>query len=124
MISAPAASALLPPTLCYSRNHDSPATPVRRSRHSRHCRRLRQLQDGHESARRRPGRLERVTGYRPVKAGDGYKARCPCHEDRNPSLSVKMNGRLLLHCFAGCSYERIVAALGLTPEPPAGRRNS
>ena len=66
--------------------------------------------------------LERVTGYRPVKAGDGYKARCPCHEDRNPSLSVKMNGRLLLHCFAGCSYDRIVAALGLTPELPAKRR--
>ena len=66
--------------------------------------------------------LERVTGFRPVKAGDGYKACCPCHEDRNPSLSVKMNGRLLLHCFAGCSYERIVAALGLTPESPPGRR--
>ena len=66
--------------------------------------------------------LERVTGYRPVKSGDGYKARCPCHEDRNPSLSVKMNGRLLLHCFAGCSYDRIVAALGLTPELPSNRR--
>ncbi|MDG4595533.1 MAG: phage/plasmid primase, P4 family [Candidatus Contendobacter sp.] len=66
--------------------------------------------------------LERVTGYRPMKAGDGYKARCPCHEDRNPSLSVKMNGRLLLHCFAGCSYDRIVATLGLTPEPQPGRR--
>ena len=66
--------------------------------------------------------LERVTGYRPVKSGDGYKARCPCHADRNPSLSVKMNGRLLLHCFAGCSYERIVAALDLTPERPAKRR--
>jgi len=25
-----------------------------------------------------------------------------------------MNGRLLLHCFAGCSYDRIVVALGLT----------
>lgn len=67
--------------------------------------------------------LERLTGYRPIKAGDGYKARCPCHEDRNPSLSVKMNGRLLLHCFAGCPYERIVAALGLTPEPASGRRS-
>ena len=66
--------------------------------------------------------LERVTGYRPVKAGDGYKARCPCHEDHNPSLSVKMNGRLLLHCFAGCSYDRIVATLGLAPEPQPGRR--
>ncbi|HRZ07834.1 MAG TPA: phage/plasmid primase, P4 family [Candidatus Competibacteraceae bacterium] len=66
--------------------------------------------------------LERVTGYRPVKSGDGYKARCPCHEDHNPSLSVKMNGRLLLHCFAGCSYDHILAALDLTPEPPPGRR--
>ena len=66
--------------------------------------------------------LERVTGYRPVKSGDGYKARCPCHEDRTPSLSVKMNGRLLLHCFAGCSYDRIVAALDLAPEPQPGRR--
>ncbi|MBK8751712.1 MAG: hypothetical protein IPL99_08705 [Candidatus Competibacteraceae bacterium] len=66
--------------------------------------------------------LERVTGYRPVKAGDSYKARCPCHEDKNPSLSVKMNGRLLLHCFAGCRYDHILAALGLTPERPTGQR--
>ena len=66
--------------------------------------------------------LERVTGYRPVKSGDEYKARCPCHEDKNPSLSVKMNGRLLLHCFAGCPYEHIVAALNLTPEPATGQR--
>ena len=68
--------------------------------------------------------LERVTGYRPVKSGDGYKARCPCHEDHNPSLSVKMNGRLLLHCFAGCSYDRIVAALGLAPEPASDASQS
>ena len=66
--------------------------------------------------------LERVTGYRPVKSGDEYKARCPCHNDHNPSLSVKMNGRLLLHCFVGCPYDHIVAALGLTQEPPTGQR--
>ena len=66
--------------------------------------------------------LERVTGYRPVQSGDEYKARCPCHDDHNPSLSVKMNGRLLLHCFAGCPYDHIVAALNLTPEPSAGQR--
>ncbi|HOW62161.1 MAG TPA: phage/plasmid primase, P4 family [Candidatus Contendobacter sp.] len=66
--------------------------------------------------------LERVTGYRPVQSGDGYKARCPCHEDHNPSLSVKMNGRLLLHCFAGCPYDHIIAALNLTPEPSAVQR--
>ncbi|CDI01172.1 putative Phage/plasmid primase, P4 family [Candidatus Competibacter denitrificans Run_A_D11] len=66
--------------------------------------------------------LERVTGYRPVKSGDAYKARCPCHEDHNPSLSVKMNGRLLLHCFAGCPYDHIIAALDLTPGPSTGPR--
>lgn len=66
--------------------------------------------------------LERVTGYRPVRSGDGYRARCPCHEDKTPSLSVKMNGRLLLHCFAGCRYEHIIAALDLTPEPSTGQR--
>ncbi len=66
--------------------------------------------------------LERVTGYRPVQSGDEYKARCPCHDDHNPSLSVKMNGRLLLHCFAGCPYDHIIAALNLTPEPSTGLR--
>ena len=66
--------------------------------------------------------LERVTGYRPVKSGDGYRARCPCHEDKSPSLSVKMNGRLLLHCFAGCGFDAIIATLGITPERTAPRR--
>jgi hypothetical protein len=50
-------------------------------------------------------------------SGGNYLCRCPgpLHRngDRNPSLSVKdgRNGRLLLHCFAGCSFEEIVAAL-------------
>jgi len=66
--------------------------------------------------------LERVTGYRPVKSGDGYRARCPCHEDKSPSLSVKMNGRLLLHCFAGCGFDAIIATLGITPERTTPRR--
>ena len=40
---------------------------------------------------------------------------CPAHHDRtNPSLSLKAeNGRLLLHCFAGCRPEEIVSILGL-----------
>lgn len=55
-------------------------------------------------------RLERVK-----RAGSGYVARCPAHEDRNPSLSVSegRDGRVLLRCHAGCSAEAIVAALGL-----------
>ena len=58
------------------------------------------------------------------RMGDGnYMCRCPCptHKDgdRNPSLSVKDGrNRLLLHCFSGCEYDDIVAALearGLRP---------
>jgi hypothetical protein len=40
---------------------------------------------------------------------------CPAHDDRNnPSLSIKAeNGRLLLHCFAGCRPEDVVSEIGL-----------
>src|SRR5215217_5007825 len=40
---------------------------------------------------------------------------CPAHDDRNnPSLSLKAeNGRLLLHCFAGCKPEDIVSKVGI-----------
>ena len=43
---------------------------------------------------------------------------CPAHDDRNtPSLSLKAeNGRLLLHCFAGCRPEDIVSAIDLQDE--------
>ena len=47
--------------------------------------------------------------------GDGrWVARCPAHEDRSPSLSVRDTGeRVLVHCFAGCDAEDILAAVGL-----------
>jgi len=52
-----------------------------------------------------------------VASRNGEKAMsfCPAHDDRsNPSLSVKAeNGRLLLHCFAGCLPEDIVSGIGL-----------
>jgi DNA-binding transcriptional ArsR family regulator len=52
-----------------------------------------------------------------VASQNGEKAMsfCPAHDDRNnPSLSLKAkNGRLLLHCFAGCHPEDIVSKLGL-----------
>jgi putative DNA primase/helicase len=54
------------------------------------------------------GRLEGVEqrkGY--------WMARCPAHNDHNPSLSVKEGdgGKPLIHCFAGCSYEEVMAEL-------------
>jgi len=47
--------------------------------------------------------------------GNGYIDHCPAHEDKNPSLSINYapDGKLLLHCFAGCSFEEIIGAAGL-----------
>lgn len=54
-----------------------------------------------------------LDGVRPVKGG--WQARCPAHDDRNPSLSIsERNGKILLCCHAGCSVESILEALGLT----------
>lgn len=55
-------------------------------------------------------RLERVK-----LSGDGWKARCPAHEDANPSLHIRESdsGRILLHCFAGCEFDDIISSLGL-----------
>ena len=42
-----------------------------------------------------------------------FEAQCPAHEDRNPSLSVSegADGKVLVHCHAGCTPEEITAAL-------------
>ena len=44
-------------------------------------------------------------------------ARCPAHDDRNPSLSVGVGaeGRVLLKCHAGCDHRSILEALELSP---------
>ena len=43
-----------------------------------------------------------------------WSARCPAHEDRNPSLSVREGERgLLVRCWAGCELQKITEALGL-----------
>lgn len=52
-----------------------------------------------------------------VKASGGqYSARCPAHEDKNPSLHVGWSDHagVLVHCFSGCSPGSVLAALGLT----------
>ncbi len=47
--------------------------------------------------------------------GNDWKACCPAHEDRSPSLSIDEgdDGRVLLNCFAGCPNGAIVEALGI-----------
>jgi putative DNA primase/helicase len=47
-------------------------------------------------------------------AANRGSARCPCHDDRSPSLSVRDGDepwRILVHCFAGCDRRDILAAL-------------
>jgi hypothetical protein len=43
-------------------------------------------------------------------------ARCPAHADRAPSMTVTegRDGRILLHCFAGCTLAAILHSAGLT----------
>jgi hypothetical protein len=55
-------------------------------------------------------------------------ARCPVHEDRSPSLSVsERDGRVLVHCHAGCPQPDVIAALraravaGAGPYPAIAR---
>jgi len=51
------------------------------------------------------------------RTGPGrWKARCPAHPDRCPSLSIREGnqGAILLRCFAGCSLDTLLAALKLS----------
>ena len=57
------------------------------------------------------GRLDKCK-----RTGDTLKARCPAHEDNNPSLDIKIgdNGEcVLVKCWAGCETDDVVKALGL-----------
>lgn len=50
------------------------------------------------------------------RTGDGrWLARCPAHADKRASLTVRElpDGRVLAHCFAGCSINEVVGAVGL-----------
>jgi hypothetical protein len=58
--------------------------------------------------------LARLDGVRQTRP-DRWIARCPAHEDRAPSLSIREgeNDNVLLHCFAGCSAAAVVEAIGM-----------
>jgi hypothetical protein len=58
--------------------------------------------------------LERLEKVRRVGT-DRWSACCPAHEDRSPSLGIRLlsDGRILLNCFAGCPVDQVLAALGL-----------
>jgi hypothetical protein len=56
--------------------------------------------------------LSKLCAVRPE--GNGWKALCPAHADKNPSLSIRQaDGKTLIHCHAGCSTEAVLTALGM-----------
>lgn len=61
---------------------------------------------------------EIITHFKGVVGSNGrYMAKCPCHIDNNPSLSINAkNGITLIHCFAGCEAKWILTKVGLTFE--------
>ncbi|MFZ2960412.1 MAG: hypothetical protein WA705_26325 [Candidatus Ozemobacteraceae bacterium] len=62
------------------------------------------------------------------KTGAGWQAKCPAHDDGTASLCVSEdNGKILIHCQAGCKPESILGAAGLNmkdlfPEKPTKKR--
>jgi hypothetical protein len=71
--------------------------------------------------------LERLDGLQ--GRGPRWRAICPAHESRHKTRSLAVfeaeDGRVLVRCHAGCSFEQIVAAAGLEiadmmPPKPAG----
>jgi len=58
--------------------------------------------------------LARLHGVR--KTGENqWQARCPAHDDKHASLSVSTgaDGRVLLHCHAGCGAMQVCGAMGV-----------
>jgi KaiC/GvpD/RAD55 family RecA-like ATPase len=62
------------------------------------------------------------------RAGKGWTAQCPAHDDKRASLSISegTDGRILLHCHAGCELADILEALRLDvkelfPDDPKGK---
>lgn len=63
--------------------------------------------------------LSRFAAVTACRRASTWKARCPAHDDRTPSLGIWVgdNGALIIRCFskqAGCTLPAILHAAGLT----------
>lgn len=63
--------------------------------------------------------IDLILGALPTYRRNGpskWMAPCPAHDDVDPSLSISRlaDGRVLIHCFAGCGGAEVVSALGLS----------
>jgi hypothetical protein len=60
--------------------------------------------------------INRLTelGCDPTGNGKQWTAKCPAHDDRNPSLSISEgdDGKVLLNCHTGCDINDICVSLG------------
>lgn len=64
---------------------------------------------------------------RAKKIPDGYQCQCPCHDDKEASMSVKITkeNKLAVFCFAGCAWQDIYSELkrrNLIPDFKKGER--
>ena len=66
--------------------------------------------------------LSRLESVREMGTPGKWMARCSAHDDRTPSLSISLRGdSIALYCFAGCSTEDVLSAIGLTFSDLYGR---
>jgi putative DNA primase/helicase len=79
------------------------------------------MNDWGDSPKVRPNRISAAELADKLKAKpcglNKWTAQCPAHDDQTASLSISegKNGKVLVHCFAGCDYKGIFAAIGLIP---------
>lgn len=59
--------------------------------------------------------LSRLEGVR-QSGSERWRARCPAHGSKGQTLSIRetADGAVLVHCFAGCSVDDVVGAVGLS----------
>jgi hypothetical protein len=59
--------------------------------------------------------ISRLDFCKPSGSGR-WIAKCPAHKDNSPSLAITTNtkdGRILIHCFAGCGATEVLDALDM-----------
>ena len=59
--------------------------------------------------------LNKVRGVKNKPSGDGWMSFCPAHDDgKERGLSItEVAGKIVIHCFAGCSAEAVMQSIGL-----------
>jgi hypothetical protein len=59
--------------------------------------------------------LDKLDGV--MGRGPRYRAICPAHQSKHGTRSLSVleetDGRVLVHCFAGCGVDEVLAAVGL-----------